>query len=107
MSETNESSSKKKVMVTGGTGLVGQGIKEFVSTDSEVICSLFLNVATFHKLLNLCAAKQRQTDIAPRCLCEVDITEENSPSTQPHMRCIELAASLYHLTVTWCRGVHR
>lgn len=27
---------KKVVMVTGGTGLVGCGIKEFVSSDAEV-----------------------------------------------------------------------
>lgn len=37
MSETTGSTSKRTVMITGGTGLVGAGIKEFVSTDKEVI----------------------------------------------------------------------
>lgn len=37
MSDNNgDASAKKVVMVTGGTGLVGVGIKEFVSTDPEV-----------------------------------------------------------------------
>ncbi len=31
-----DAAAKKVVMVTGGTGLVGCGIKEFVSTDAEV-----------------------------------------------------------------------
>lgn len=36
MAETNGEAGKRMVMVTGGTGLVGCGIKEFVSTDKEV-----------------------------------------------------------------------
>ena len=37
MADTNgEAQSKKVVMVTGGTGLVGVGIKEFVESDAEV-----------------------------------------------------------------------
>ena len=38
MAETSGADSvpKKVVMVTGGTGLVGCGIKEFVSSDAEV-----------------------------------------------------------------------
>lgn len=36
MSESSEASTKRTVMVTGGTGLVGEGIREFVSTDPEV-----------------------------------------------------------------------
>lgn len=37
MADTNgDANAKKVVMVTGGTGLVGVGIKEFVSTDPEV-----------------------------------------------------------------------
>lgn len=38
MAETNgaDAAAKKVVMVTGGTGLVGSGIKEFVATDTEV-----------------------------------------------------------------------
>lgn len=36
MAETNGEAGKRKVMVTGGTGLVGSGIQEFVSTDKEV-----------------------------------------------------------------------
>lgn len=48
MSEANESSSKRKVMVTGGTGLVGHGIKEFVSTDAEVNFLIVSKFATVH-----------------------------------------------------------
>lgn len=40
MAETNGETGKRTVMVTGGTGLVGSGIKEFVSTDKEVRSSL-------------------------------------------------------------------
>lgn len=40
MAETNgaDAAAKKVVMVTGGTGLVGCGIKEFVASDPEVRC---------------------------------------------------------------------
>lgn len=40
MAETNgaDAAAKKVVMITGGTGLVGCGIKEFVSSDAEVSC---------------------------------------------------------------------
>lgn len=40
MAETNGETGKRTVLVTGGTGLVGSGIKEFVSTDKEVRSSL-------------------------------------------------------------------
>lgn len=47
MAETNgaDAGAKKVVMITGGTGLVGCGIKEFVATDTEVssFCSLTYN----------------------------------------------------------------
>lgn len=38
MAETagSDAAPKKVVMITGGTGLVGSGIKEFVSNDAEV-----------------------------------------------------------------------
>lgn len=38
MAETcaTDAAPKKVVMITGGTGLVGSGIKEFVSSDAEV-----------------------------------------------------------------------
>lgn len=38
MAETNgaDAAAKKVVMITGGTGLVGSGIKEFVDSDAEV-----------------------------------------------------------------------
>jgi len=33
--EVKEEESKRKVLVTGGTGLVGKGIESFVSNDEE------------------------------------------------------------------------
>lgn len=44
-SEAAAVASKRVVMVTGGTGLVGSGIKEFVDSDPEVRGSRLQNQA--------------------------------------------------------------
>lgn len=78
MAETNgaDAAAKKVVMITGGTGLVGCGIKEFVASDAEVSSYVHLAPACFSSWVKICpmtSGGQTRRKGMRSCVCHTEI----------------------------------